>query len=491
MVKAMMHIYKLDGNTMDIVSCPPQGVQKGDYIIVRDDALNRSLIVQVTNIGYANIPGVLEDILRDSSTKNMDGQNLDFLGVKAFVDVIKDARVFRCKIRKAIVNGRIDHDISWTPSRSTSQLINLTDREFLELIGLHGENTITLGTTKGGAEVTVNLAAIDGKLNIITGKKGTGKSHLSKLLLLSLIEKGGICVVFDVNGEYINLGYGADYKKATPHEKIIVLSPGKRFKVTLEYMGLGVFLRIMSSVLDLPDNSAWEIRRIWSSLSQRNTLTLKNLRKAVDSVLNNYVRDALIRRIDSLVSTGLLTDNLQEASTLEDLIFGLNNGGALIINLRGLPTRFCHIVVEFMLSKLCNLLERWVLRALFLFAEEAHLYLRKTYWEDIVTRMRHLGLFSTFITNQPDSISDGIYRQADNVFLFNFTNENDLAAVSKATMVDVETINVIARELPPHYCLALGRVTNDFPIIIEVKALNVKTMGETRLFFTNAYKQKI
>ena len=112
MVKAMMHIYKLDGNTMDIVSCPPQGVQKGDYIIVRDDALNRSLIVQVTNIGYANIPGVLEDILRDSSTKKMDGQNLDFLGVKAFVDVIKDARVFRCKIRKAIVNGRIDHDIS-------------------------------------------------------------------------------------------------------------------------------------------------------------------------------------------------------------------------------------------------------------------------------------------------------------------------------------------------------------------------------------------
>jgi DNA helicase HerA-like ATPase len=132
-----------------------------------------------------------------------------------------------------------------------------------------------------------------------------------------------------------------------------------------------------------------------------------------------------------------------------------------------------------------------VLRALFLFAEEAHLYLRKTYWEDIVTRMRHLGIFSTFITNQPDSISESIYRQADNVFLFNFTNENDLATVSKATMVDVETVSVIARELPPHYCLALGRVTNDFPIIVKVKPLNVKTMGETRLFFADTYEQKI
>jgi hypothetical protein len=155
MVKNMMHIYKLDGNTMEIVSCPPQDVQKGDYIIVRDDAVNRSLIVQVTNIGYANVPGVLEDILRDSSIKNIDGRNLDFLDVKAFIDVIKDAKIFRCKIRKAIVDGRIDHDISWTPSRSSSHLINLTDKEFLKLIGLRGENAITLGATKGGAEVSV------------------------------------------------------------------------------------------------------------------------------------------------------------------------------------------------------------------------------------------------------------------------------------------------------------------------------------------------
>jgi len=486
----MMQIYKLDGNTMEIVSCPPRDVRKGDYILVKDNANDRSLIVQVTNIEYANVPGVLEDILRDSSTRKIDGRNMDFLDVKAFVDVIKDAKIFRCKIRRAMVDGKVSYDISWTPSRSTSQLINLTDRDFLELIGLDEGNSITIGTTEGGTEVSISLSAIDGKLNIITGKKGTGKSHLSKLLVLSLIEKGGTCVVFDVNGEYVNLGYTENEEKASAHEKIRVLSPGKNFKVTLRYTGLGVFMRIISSVLDLPENSAWEVRRIWSSLYQRNVLTLSNLREAFDSVPNNYVRDALIRRYESLISTGLFTDNTNEATTLEDFVTRIRDGGAIIVNLRGLPSGFHQVIVEFMLSKLCDLLDHWVMRALFLFAEEAHLYLRKTYWEDIVTRMRHLGIFSTFITNQPDSISEGIYRQADNIFLFNFTNENDLATVSKATMVDVETVNIIARELPPHYCLVLGKVTDDFPIIVKIKPLKAKTMGETRLFFTKAHEQK-
>ena len=131
------------------------------------------------------------------------------------------------------------------------------------------------------------------------------------------------------------------------------------------------------------------------------------------------------------------------------------------------------------------------MRGVFLFAEEAHLYLRETYWEDIVTRMRHLGIFTTFITNQPDRINDSIYRQADNIFLFNFTNENDLATVSKATMIDEETVNIIAKELPPRYCLILGKAVNDFPVIIKVSNLQVKTMGQTRLFFTNLDKANV
>ena len=173
-----------------------------------------------------------------------------------------------------------------------------------------------------------------------------------------------------------------------------------------------------------------------------------------------------------------------EATLLDESILkAKDQGGAIVINLKNTSNIDRQIVVEYALGKLVDSLSNWKLKAVFLFAEEAHLYLRETYWDDIVTRMRHFGIFTTFITNQPDTIQETIYRQADNIFLFNFTNEHDLDVVSRAARVDAETVRSIARDLPPHHCLTLGKVVSDFPIVARVRALDIKTMGETRLFF--------
>jgi hypothetical protein len=142
------------------------------------------------------------------------------------------------------------------------------------------------------------------------------------------------------------------------------------------------------------------------------------------------------------------------------------------------------MIVELILGRLTELLRCWRLKALFLFAEEAHLYLRETYWEDVVTRMRHIGLFPFFITNQPDSIKDEIYRQADSIFLFNFVNEYDLNVIARVAKIDGETVKSIAQFLQPHHCMTIGYVTRDIPLIVKVRSLNVKAMGETRSFFT-------
>jgi hypothetical protein len=484
-----MQILRLDGNTVDIIACPPEDIRKGDYILLNDISANAGLIVQAINGGYANIPGLLEDLLRETSTKSLEGVNLDLLGTQSYIDAIKNAKVFNCKIRRAVVEGYLNDDVSWTPSRSSTFARKLSEEEVLRLIESEDEEAIPLGNLRSGTTISIPLSGLDGKLNIVTGKKGTGKSHLAKLLLLSLLEHGGICIVFDVNGEYVGLGDRSSGENALA-EKVHVLYPGENFKTTLAYTGLKVFLGIASSVLDLPPNSAWEVRRIWSTLAENKALTLKKLGEAMNAVSNGYIREALLRRYESLLASNLFTDDLREASTIEDWLNKCRDGGALIFNLRNVGAGIRQIVVEFILVKLKHLLEDWFVPAVFLFAEEAHLYLRETYWEDLITRMRHLGVFPTFITNQPDSIKESIYRQADNIFLFNFTNENDLEAVSKATMADVHTVTMIAKELPPRHCLVLGRVVNDFPLIVRVREVQAKTMGETRFFFASTTKAR-
>jgi len=89
------------------------------------------------------------------------------------------------------------------------------------------------------------------------------------------------------------------------------------------------------------------------------------------------------------------------------------------------------------------------------------------------------------VTNQPDSIRENIYRQADNIFLFNFTNEHDLEVVSKAARVDSETVKSIARDLPSHHCLIIGKVVKDFPVVAKVRNLDIQTKGRTRYFFVS------
>jgi hypothetical protein len=293
-------------------------------------------------------------------------------------------------------------------------------------------------------------------------------------------------VVLDLNGEYTNLGFSSTGEKNEYHDRVHVLTPGANLKVSMAQMDLKVMLNILVHALNLPGTSTREFRRIWQSLQQRQVFTLRELGDAIRSwKCNQHVRDALFSRYYSLLNSGFFTDNIAKAITFEESFEEIREGGALILNLRDVSSVDRQIVVEYTLGKLVGLLSQWKIRAVFLFAEEAHLYLRETYWNDIVTRMRHFGVFTTFVTNQPDTIRENIYRQADNIFLFNFTNERDLETVSRAARVDSETVKSIAQGLPPHRCLVLGKAVNDFPIVAKVRAFDVQTMGQTRLFFTD------
>jgi energy-coupling factor transporter ATP-binding protein EcfA2 len=467
-----MKLYKKEGNILQIISFPTENAEKGDYLLIEDADAAKALIAQVIDVQFAAVPGVLEELLRTlpDGGEPLQGEDIDPMEIAPHITYIQDASLLICKIRATLENEMLSPSSSWLPSRSQSTIKKLS---------------IILGGTKDSTLLTIDASSIDGTLNIITGKKGCGKSHLSKLLMVNLVGYKATVVIFDLNGEYSSLGMTNDGKRNMYFDKIHTLTPSQNFKVALEQLHLNTVMGILVHALHLPGTSAREFRRLWKMLKEKGKLNMQELGEAIrDLNCNQHVRDALASRFHSLANSGFFTDCPGEATLLEEsLLKAKEHGGAIVVNLKNTSNIDRQIVVEYVLGKLVDSLSNWKLKAVFLFAEEAHLYLRETYWDDIVTRMRHFGIFTTFITNQPDTIQETIYRQADNIFLFNFTNEHDLDVVSRAARVDAETVRSIARDLPPHHCLTLGKVVRDFPIVARVRALDIKTLGETRLFF--------
>ncbi len=475
-----MRIYRKEGDEVQLIAFPDEHIQKGDYLLIEDPGLAKGLLVQTIDLQYANVPGVLEDILRDVMTDGeLAGQDIDPLNISSEVDALKDTRLAICKIRGTITeDGVLSPSTSWIPSRTSSRIraypIN-------RLIMNGGKRPLMVGHNDGEA-VHIDASSLDGGLNIITGRKGTGKSHLAKLMLLALSGFGAPCIVLDVNGEYVNLHKSKDGRLAS--SRLSVLAPRSGLNFALAKLGLRTVAGVLSNALDLPATSSKVFSTIWRDLEGRGDLKLPSLIQTVQSwSCHDSVREALISRLQVLLESGLFSDE-SNPLTEEKILHDIEGGGILVVNLKNQSHTVRRILVEIFLGELTKILSSNWVKAAFLFAEEAHLYLRETYWDDIVTRMRHIGLFTTFITNQPDTVQEAIYRQADNVFIFNFTNERDIETIGKVAKSDSETIRYLVRGIPTRRCLLLGNVVRDLPMMVDVEPLDVRTMGETRLFFS-------
>lgn len=481
-----MRILEKTGDVISIIALPSESVYQGDYLEIIDDQRAGSVIVQVYEESYIPSQSLTEDIIRDQIIEaSATGEELDPLQISSVSQMIKDMRLLKCKVRGSIQNGIMVPNVSWLPSRSRSRIKKISQARLLDLAGQTGSAEIRIGNTKDGEAFTIFGEAIDGNLSIITGKKESGKSHLSKLLVSSLIASGAVVIIFDLNNEYEGMGYSRDGSRNELSGRIVLLEAGRSLKFSLDYLGEYSLISLMQHVLDAPGASLREFIRIVESLKTSDKLSVDFLGEAIQGWrCNELVKDALYARFQTMKNAGIFTSAEENAVKIDAVVKSLlPHGGAMVVSLKKASSLTKRMIVEIILSKLVQLLEREAIPPVFLFAEEAHLYLRETYWDDIVTRMRHFGIFTTLITNQPDAINDGIYRQADNIFLFNFTNESDLDMIAKASTADTETIRSIVRTLPKRHCLVLGKVVSDLPMLVKVGEAKFLTLGQTKKFF--------
>ncbi len=509
-----MRIINKSKDEIVLLSLHDEGISKGDYLIIEEDAnsidgngnnnsnnnssnsirsnSNKMLLVQVYDEEYHNTQSLLDDIVKDeilNATSKCN--NYDPLGIGSIARILRDARLIKCKIRASIENGNIGNDLSWLPSRVNSRIRKISMHELNSILKRRGVYAINIGYSyNGNEEIAIYAEDLDGRLNLITGKKGSGKSHLTKCIVKGLVEYGAYTIVLDLNNEYLGLAWNANGSKSSIADKVLFLEPGRGLRFTLEYIGKGAMANMLKYALDIPAASLREFFRVWDNLEARNRLSIPSLLDAIVNLkINEFVKEALVSRLHTIITSNLFADSSSSCIRLEDIIRQKSNGMAMIIGMGRVSSLVRRMTVELLLTKLIELLEQGKIPPIFLFAEEAHLYLRDTYWEDIVTRMRHFGIFTTFITNQPDAISDSIYRQLDNIFLFNFTNESDLEKIARVSLVDAESIKSIVRTLQPRHCMVIGNVVNNLPLVIKTKEEEVLMLGDTRRFFNSKSRE--
>ena len=89
-----MRVYRKEGDQIQLIAFPEEHIQRGDYFLIEDKGLAKGLLVQVIDLQYANVPGILEDILRDVMTDGeLAGEDMDPLNISSEVDALKDTRL--------------------------------------------------------------------------------------------------------------------------------------------------------------------------------------------------------------------------------------------------------------------------------------------------------------------------------------------------------------------------------------------------------------
>jgi len=474
-----MRVLNKKGDEIHILLKPEENLRVGDCLSVG------GIIVQVIDIEYPTTHGMLEHILRKSLMESTDTEEHMQREVQSILDQLSDHKLAITKIRGRLEDGVFKPGFAELNINRSDVLIELLDPErIIDMLRLQSKHMTTeWGEIESRRPAPFPFMLDKLGITLITGMKGSGKSYAAKKILLELVKMGRVVIVLDLNSEYINLWRN---EKGGPNQyagRIVVLDPK-----TTEACENRVPLRIPLHEISYDDFAAFtgidRTTQMYNELivfwERERSFSLDDLEEWAESIENRYVRAGLLGKIRAARAMNLFGE-----SDIAGLIRQMERGGgAIVVNLTGVTRKEREVIVEFVLRRITALRRNGEIKPLCLFAEEAQLYATQVMWDDVLTRMRHYGIFPVFITNDPRTLPDDVFSLCDNIIAFKFQNWDDLKQIGRAKMIDLDTLNLL-KNVENHRCLIIGDLTNDFPLLVKATPQSGVMMGgETQELFT-------
>ncbi|MBM3223600.1 MAG: DUF87 domain-containing protein [Candidatus Tectomicrobia bacterium] len=504
-----IQVSQVKGDVVELIFNPrEEDLRVGETLRIQERDSGEGLVVQVVAFRMVTYPSLVQEQLElvIGQGQPLSRELLTYLSEaqetlqEYDISEARNLKVAIAKIRK--LTGRSwDQWDGWIPIRDV-EVTRVSDQElFANCIDDLG-NPLHLGQTLRGEPFFIEGHYLE-KVNVITGVKGAGKSYLSKVVLLELINAGAPCIVFDLNKEYIHLPkHDADPQTGEVRTRgIIHLKAGDNLKLGVRQFGLSPLVTMLTK-FGLPDVSAMYfenrmarlLQEAWHMERQGRTAPFIGIQHLIDMAeelefsQNEGVSAAIRSRLEAARNTGVFADHPGEATSLQAEYDKIRHGGALVIDISGLTNLsrqgFVQAIID-IIREVCETeLQRGTGRFPFVFFEEAHLYINHNTIGYIVTRSRHLGITCFFVTNMVGGLDETVLRQVDNLFLLYLPFDDDVRHISKSAMVDQETMGSFVKRLRRHHALILGDVTRQYPVIIKIKELKgIHTAGETQYFF--------
>ena len=504
-----IQVSQVKGDVVELIFNPrEEDLRVGETLRIQERDSGEGLVVQVVAFRMVTYPSLIQEQLElvIGNAQPLSRELLTYLSEaqeslqEYDTSEARNLKIAIAKIRK-LTGRRWDQWDGWIPIRDV-EVTRVSDQELFENCIDDLGNPLHLGQTLRGEPFFIEGHYLE-KVNVITGVKGAGKSYLSKVVLLELINAGAPCVVFDLNKEYIHLPkHDVDPHTGEVRTKgILHLKAGENLKLGVRQFGLSPLVTMLTR-FGLPDVSAMYfenrmarlLQEAWHMERQGRTPPFIGIQHLIDMAeelefsQNEGVSAAIRSRLEAARNTGVFAEQPGEATSLQAEYDKIRNGGALVIDISSLTNLsrqgFVQAIID-IIREICEReLQRGTGRFPFVFFEEAHLYISHNTIGYIVTRSRHLGITCFFVTNMISGLDETVLRQVDNLFLLYLPFDDDVRHISKSAMVDQETMGSFVKRLRRHHALILGDVTRQYPVIVKVKELKgIHTAGETQYFF--------
>ncbi|MEK7848171.1 MAG: ATP-binding protein [Chloroflexota bacterium] len=358
------------------------------------------------------------------------------------------------------------------------------------------------------AKVCLDMPAMVKRSTGVFGKTGTGKTFLTRLLLIGILQKGAArSLVFDMHNEYGWSGRSEDHgrvkglKQLFPSQvRVFTLDEAhaRLQQVAVDYVvriGYGEVepedIELLSETLGLNERQMEAVHRLAGRFGDgwlARVLALAGREEAEGRAEqigeHGATLAAVWRRLAALGRLSFLTPQEGAGDSVKKVLGYIDSGMSVVLEFGRYENELAYLLVANILTRrLHELYRERVARAmagegaepqpLVIAIEEAHKFLSprlatQTIFGTIAREMRKFNVTLLVIDQRPSGIDEEVMSQVGTKLICHLDNDRDIDSVLAGVSGKGELRTVLARLHPKRQALILGHAV-PMPVVVQVR----------------------